>query len=197
MASTTSTPSGFLASPRAQQRLLWFSAAVLIAGVAVFLAIFLSRGSSQSQASPQSTVSSGPSSTKGLSTKAPKGQVKASAQALSTARTFLETAVVRKNLAAAYDLVGPYLKGGITRAQWQKGNIPVTFYPAVDASTAQFFINVSQPKYLLLEVLLKAKKSAHLKPQAFKIGMSPAHGKWIVTAFSPESSFRRQASPYN
>src|SRR6266487_1194340 len=103
MSSTTSSPTGgFLSSPRMQQRLVWISGAVLLIGIAVFLGVFLSRGSSKPANQNLSTIASPPAST---TPAVNNPRVAPAASALKVARTFLETAVLRKNLDAAYPIV--------------------------------------------------------------------------------------------
>jgi hypothetical protein len=47
-------------------------------------------------------------------------------------RQFIATAVVRRNVGKSWDIAGPTLKEGLTRKQWDKGNLPVIPYPAAD-----------------------------------------------------------------
>jgi hypothetical protein len=122
VSSTTSSLAGFFSTPRRQRWLMWISGAVLVIGVAVFLGVYLSRGTGKSVSPNISTLSSGPSS---KSSAAASPKVPASADALKVARTFIETAVLRKNLDIAYRIVGPDLKGGMSLARWRKGSIAV------------------------------------------------------------------------
>ncbi len=168
-------------------------------GVAVFLAVFFTRGTSQPAAVDLSTVSSPSAST----TPAPK-RVSPSPAALEAARTFLLTAVARKNLAASYGLVGPNLKGGMTLAQWRKGNIPVTPYPARNAKTAQFVVKSSHANQLLLQVVLTRRPGSHVRPSlAFDLRLDRIGGKngkparWLVNYWMPNYSIAVQANPYN
>src|SRR5215218_10553689 len=48
----------------------------------------------------------------------------------ATLDVFVNHAVKRKDVAKSYDVVTPALRGGMTRAQWTKGSIPVYPYPA-------------------------------------------------------------------
>lgn len=196
MSSTTSTPTGFLSSPRNQRLLMWISGAVLVIGVAVFLGVFFSRGTSQpASAGNLSTVSSaGPSSTK-TATKNPT--VAPSATALKAARTFLETAVLRKNLDVAYPLVGPDLKGGMSLATWRKGNIPVVGYPATNAKTAKFLVKGSNKNELRLEVALTPRKGSGVRPLAFKLNVDRIGGKWLVNYWIADYSLPVRANPNN
>src|SRR5438874_1160042 len=193
--SATSSSTGFLSSPRMQQRLVWISGAVLLIGVAVFLGVFLSRGTSRpAPASNLSTVSSGPPSSK----PAKNQKVAASAAAFQVARTFLETAVLRKNLDAAYPLVGPNLKGGMSLAQWRKGNIAVVPYPALNAKTARFKVKSSHKNELMLQVgPLVARKGSGVRPLAFDLNVDRIGGKWVVNYWLADYSIPVRANPNN
>jgi hypothetical protein len=203
---TSSSPDGFFSSPRRQQLLLWASAVVLVAGIAVFLAVFLSRGSAQ-PASAGSTSPSPPAATTPATKPAkhpqPAGHAKAPSAALQVARTFLLTAVQRKNLDASYDLVGPNLKGRLTRAQWRKGNIAVTFYPARNARTTAFVVKQVSANHVMLQVELTPQKGSHVRPLAFWLGLDHVAGKngksahWIVNYWLPDYSIPVKANPYN
>jgi hypothetical protein len=194
VSSTTSSPNGFLSTPRAQRWLMWISGAVLVVGIAVFLGVVLSRGSSgQAPAANLSTVSSGPPSSSNSATNNPK--VAASADALKVARTFLETAVLRKNLDAAYPLVGPNLKGGMSRAQWRKGNIAVQPYPAANAKTARFLVKSSRKNELMLLVELTPRKGSGVRPLAFYLNVDRIGGKWVVNYYLPDYHPGVRANP--
>jgi hypothetical protein len=180
----TSTPSetGFLSSPRNQRRLLWGSGAVLLAGVIVFLTTVVFHGSSGIK-SPISTIQA---------KSAPK-QIKAppDKKAFKVARTFIETAVLRKNLDVAYTLVNHEIKGGQTRKQWDTGNIGVIGYPAGNAKTTGFTVLWSYKTQLMTVVDLVARKGAHVRPHLpFFLGLVRAHnkpdGRWLVNYFEAD-----------
>ena len=177
MASTgTSATGGILSSPRGQRRLLWASGGVFAVGLIVFLAAFVFRGSS----GIHSPISSQPAQT------APK-QIKAKPDpaAFKVGRKFIETAVLRKNLDAAYPLVNQDIKGGLTKKQWATGNIPVIGYPAENAKTAGFEVLWSYKTQLMLIVDLVAKKGVNVRPHLpFFLGLVRAgnkpNGRWLV-----------------
>lgn len=180
MSSTTSSSSGFLSSPRSQQRLLWISAVVLVIGVAVFLGVLLSRGGN-SQAVDVSTVSTPPTDTAQQMQKT----VPASPAALSIGRKFLLTAVLRKNLSSIYPFVGPDIKGGLTLAKWDKGNIAVQPYPAKNAKTTKFVVKESTKDHLMVQVALVAPLKQHVRPLTFWLGLDRIGGKWLVNYWAP------------
>src|SRR5438093_9029864 len=130
MESSTSHGQGrILSSPRAQRKMLLISGGVFGIGLIVFLSVFVLRGSP----GPNAPIS------KQSAQHAPK-QIKAppDPKAFKVARTFIETAVLRQNLDAAYPLVNPEIKGGQTLKQWESGNIAVMPYPARNAKTSGF-----------------------------------------------------------
>jgi hypothetical protein len=174
MASNSAT--GILSSPRAQRRIMWFSGAVFVIGVVVFLVAVPFRGSS----GIKSPISTQPAGHAPHLVKAPPDP-----QAFKVGRKFIETAVLRKNLDAAYPLVNREIKGDQTKAQWDKGTIAVIGYPAENAKTAAFTVLWSYKTQLMTVVDLVAKKGAHVRPHLpFFLGLVRAHnkpnGRWLV-----------------
>jgi hypothetical protein len=189
MSSTASSSTGFFASPQRQRWLMWISGAVLVIGIAVFLGVFLSRGANRPE--PVSTLGSKPASTK-PAVKNPN--VAPSAAALKVARTFLETAVLRKDLDAAYKIVGPNISGGMSLAQWRKGAIPVTPYPAANAKTAGFHITESHRNELFAQVILTPQKGSGVKKAlAFNLGLERVGKRWVVNYWLPEPTIKTKA----
>lgn len=106
------------------------------------------------------------------------------------AREFIETAVLRTNLNWAYDHVHPYLKGSLTRAQWNRGDIPVIPYPAENVRTAEFLTIYSYQTEVLFDVDLVARPGAGVRPHLdFYMGLRRAGGKisgrWLVSYWEP------------
>lgn len=174
---------GFLSSPRAQRRLLWGSGAILLAGFIAFLSAYLLRGTS----GIHSPLLNQPAQKAQIPVKAPPSKA-----ALKIAREFVETAPLRKNLDEVYSMVGPALKGGLTRKQWDKGNIPVVDYPAGNAKTADLIVDHSWRTQMLLEVDLVAKKGSgsNIRPHLpFYLGLvrkgGKPNGRWLVNLWIP------------
>jgi hypothetical protein len=197
MAATTPSSSTILSTPRRQQMLLWISGAVLVIGICVFVGVFFFRGTAQPAVSD--IGSNQRTFTNPLSPGA-YPHVKPAASALRNARTFLETAVARKNLDASYDIVGPMLKGGTSRAQWRTGNIPVTYFPAANLKTAKFNVKVSNKKVLFMTVGLEAGKHTNvikgLKSLGFQLEVDRIGDKWLVNYFMPDNPGGVPANPY-
>ncbi len=177
MESTTSPGTGgILSSPRAQRRLIWISGGVFVVGLIVFISVFVLRGSS----GYHSPISSKPAAAAPKQIKAPPDPA-----AYKVGRKFMETAVLRKNLDAAYPLVNNEIKGGLTKKQWETGNIPVIGYPADNTKTAGFTVLWSYKTQMMLVVDLVAKPGSDVRPHLpFFLGLVRAGGKpngrWLV-----------------
>jgi hypothetical protein len=177
--------------------LFWISGAVLVIGICVFLGVFLSRGTAQpvvSDIGSKQTTYTNPL------TPGAYPRTKPAASALRNARTFLETAVVRKNVSAAWGIVGPMLKSGTSRAEWNKGNIAVDYFPGSNVKTAKFNIKVSNKKVLFMTVGLFAGKNTQvikgLKSLGFQLEVDNIGGKWLVNYFMPDNPGGVPVNPY-
>lgn len=182
MANSSGMTGGFLGSPRRQRQLFWGSAAVLLAGVGAFLALVVFRGTPNAFTD---TFSNQPAQLYHPDKKAP-----ISKEQLALARKFILTAVARKDLDQAYGFVHPDLRGGLTRKQWDQGNIPVVYYQARNAKTAAFTVDYSYKTQALLEVDLTAKKGTETRPELlFYLGLKREGGKptgrWLVNYWEP------------
>ena len=123
---------------------------------------------------------------------APQIPAPISAEAKRIAVQFVETAVARKNLAQAWNLVGPNLRGGLTRKEWLTGNNPVVPYPISVLDVAPFKVDQSFKDSALLEVALIPKQGSGIKSQDFYLGLvKVGHGtsaRWVVDNWVPRSS---------
>ena len=105
-------------------------------------------------------------------------------QAVTTARKFIQTAVLRTDVAAAWTLVTPKVRGGLTRAQWNTGTIPVVPYPREKFGGAKFKIDRSRQRDILFEVLLSSHKLGVAPIDDF-LELVPRGGRWLVQHFAP------------
>lgn len=182
MANSTGIMNGFFNSPRNQRRLLIVSGLVLAAGIALFVALVLLKGTKNAFTD---TISNTPAKLYH-----PEKTVPVSKAEISVARKFIQTAVARQDLNAAYDIVHTDLKGRLTRRQWNTGNIPVISYPARNSQSAAFVTDYSYQTSALLEVDLVAKPGSDQRPHLlFFVGLKRAGskptGRWLVNYWQP------------
>jgi hypothetical protein len=113
-------------------------------------------------------------------------------EARQVAVRFVQTAVARKNLAEAWTLSGPNIRGGLTRAEFLTGNNSVVPYPVDELDVAPYKIDYSYTNRALIEVALLAKKGAKIRSQVFfmrleKVGKG-ASAHWVVNNWVPRAA---------
>ena len=182
MANSTGILGGMLNSPRKQRRFLIISGAVFAAGVIAFISTVLLRGTPNAFTD---TISNKPATIYHPDKVAPvtKDQV-------ALMRTFIRTAVARKNLKYAYTIVDRDLKGDMTLKQWMSGNIPVVQYDAANIDTAAFIPVYHDRTQALFNVDLIPVGHTQQRPELlFFIGMKRAGGsktgKWLIDYWQP------------
>jgi hypothetical protein len=108
-----------------------------------------------------------------------------------TLDVFVNGAVKRKDIAASYDVVTPELRGGMTRARWARGSIPVYPYPAKGATFHRWTIQYRTTDELAIELLLspRADKRKTLGQFLFHVYLHPGKGRWLVDSFMPAATF--------
>ena len=119
------------------------------------------------------------------------------AQVNRTLDVFVNHAVKRHNPQAAYDVVTPTLKGGMTRAQWAHGDIGVYPYPAAGRKFHEWTIQYRTKDELSVELILAptARYQAKLGQILFNVYLHPSHGRWLVDSFMPGATFAPIGKP--
>jgi hypothetical protein len=168
----------------------WLAGIVLVAGVASILVVVLGGWNTAKPLPPP-----GPSTP--VQRPVTEKTVPLSSAARLVAGRFILTAVARRNVGEAYDLVGPQLRQGLTRAQWRTGNIPVVPYPVSLVQLAPMKVDFSYRNHALLEVALLPKDGAKvngvkIKPQLFYLELQ-TYGKgrarhWVVIGWVPRGA---------
>jgi hypothetical protein len=182
MANSTGILGGMFDSPRKQRRLFIASAVVFAAGVILFVSLVLLRGTSNAYTD---TISTQPAK---LATK--EKTVPVTKEQIALMRTFIKTAVARKNLKYAYSIVDSDLKGDMTLKQWLTGDIPVVQYEAENADTANFIPVYHYQEQALFSIDLIPVGHTQERPELlFFIGMKRAGGtktgRWLIDYWQP------------
>jgi hypothetical protein len=118
--------------------------------------------------------------------------IKVPAEVKLLAKKFINTAVARKDLDAAYDIVGPSIKQGMSRAEWNTGNIAVVPFPMDSLDYAPFKVDYAHPTDILMEIALLAKPKSGVKSQIFFIDVKKfgkgETARWLVDNWVPRGS---------
>jgi hypothetical protein len=106
-----------------------------------------------------------------------------------TLDVFVASAVRRERVAASYDYVTPQERGGLSRAQWAKGDIPVYPYPARGTTWHGWTLDYALPNEVAFELVLAPRAGSKVDPVAFSASVKKIHGRWLVDSFYPAASF--------
>ena len=102
-------------------------------------------------------------------------------------RQFILHAVNRQDVASSWDVVAPSLREGVTRKQWNKGDIPVVPYPAQDKGLGQGYVQYSYTDAVGMEVYLFPKPgSGYSQLTADVEVVKGKDGKWLVDYWMPK-----------
>jgi hypothetical protein len=162
----------------------WAAGFLLIAGVVAFSIAWLGRDTSPSAKSQPAAVQQG----SGAAQQDARKSVPFDPKARAVAVEFLQTAVPRKNLRAAWEIAHPELRQDWTLKRWLTGEIPVQYYPTGDVELATFKIDESYSDEAMIEVALLPPEKSEIKPQIFFVGLKKLDGKWLVNYFAPRSA---------
>ncbi len=167
----------YLDSPRAQRRALGVGLGVFVIGAAALVFVFFRN---------TGHVIPNKLSNQPAQVAKPEHSVAVSPEIIRVMRKFIATAVVRKNLDEAYTIVGPDIRGGLTKKEFESGNIPVVPYPAADIEHIPYTIDYSYQDQARLEVGLNpTADSAGTRRLTFFIGFQKIHGHWVVNYWAP------------
>jgi hypothetical protein len=99
---------------------------------------------------------------------------------------FVNHAVKRVNTVAAYDVVAPEMRPGISRKHWARGDIPVYPFPARGVTHPWNILYVTRQE-VGLELQLNPRAGVTKQgPIIFHIYLRPVRGgRWLVDSFMP------------
>jgi hypothetical protein len=97
-------------------------------------------------------------------------------------KEFISAAVARKGVARAWDVAGPTLRQGLTRKEWNRGDIPVVPYPAGTKGLGTWSaVQYSYPKTVGLEVVVFPKPGSGVAATTADVELVKGpDGRWRV-----------------
>jgi hypothetical protein len=103
-------------------------------------------------------------------------------------KEFIRTAVAREDVPRAWDLSAPSLRAGVTRKQWNRGDIPVVPYPAANRGLGTWtLVQYSYVDTVGLEVFLFPKPKSGYSALTAEIELVKAKdGRWQVDYWMPK-----------
>jgi hypothetical protein len=113
--------------------------------------------------------------------------IKLPQKAVDAAKTFIHTAVIRKNLDAGWRISTANVHAGLTHAQWMTGTIPVFPFPRHAYGETRYKVEWSRSKNVMLLALITPDKPG-VKSGEFFIQMVPRGDRWLVDYFGPRGT---------
>ena len=112
----------------------------------------------------------------------------------ATLDRFVREAVARRDLAASYDLVAEDMKGGMTRGEWAKGDVPVYAYPVRAHS---WTVDYAYPNDVTVDVMMQPAVRMRRKvgPLVMRSELVRRHGRWLVDSFIAQAVFSAEGAP--
>jgi hypothetical protein len=168
-----------LGSPRWRKRFAWLAAGA----AAVAIAVGISLRSSSSRL-PDERPSAGAPQEAQVYVEPKHVQLTRvqRAKVLATAANFVAHAVARKGVDEAYDVTHPTLRGGLSRAEWDGGTIPVEPFPV---DVARWKLVYAYEDAIGLQVLLFPTAKSGLRPSVFDMELTPVDDQFLVSSWAP------------
>jgi hypothetical protein len=181
-----------LESPRFQRTLLWLGALVLAAGIVALVAKLVGGSDTTSVQPARSFHPKLPTPTYTLKNRdgvVVKRYAQLDPEVKASIRTFIATAVERRNLGRSWNVVAPSLKKGYTKKSWSHAKaLPIVPYPVARLGAVSYSLRYATDKEIMVDAGLTAPKRLHMRPTTFSIGLAPsgrgAH-KWLVDYWMP------------
>ena len=90
--------------------------------------------------------------------------------ALAVASRFIDTAVARKDVDKAWNLVSPELRAGVSRKEWDSGSMPIPPFPV---QQARWKLSYSDTEGVGFQMALFPTKQSNQQAQVFLIELRP------------------------
>ena len=190
-----------LSSPRLSRIIFWLGAALLIAGIVVYV-VKRDHGSSSSAPSTKPAAAAKANSAglnpSGLHKNARQPEINTTKKwsqldpsARLAVKRFIFDGAGERNLARAWRYAAPSLRQGFTFKQWVHGNaLPFQVYPQLDASVPGSYTLVEwAPRSFLAQVGLASTQKTGRGAYTFQIGAEKvgtgAKARWLVNYWVP------------
>jgi hypothetical protein len=175
-----------LSSPRRRRRLRLVALLLALAGVLAFVGVRWSNTASRSK----ETFEKGPVQRVAPAPKSAALSADDRDAVRKTAALFIDSAVLRRKLDASWPITTRNLHQGLTRRQWDSGNIPVApFVPASAVRLIRYRLDWSGENIVYLKVAILPKGSSSAEGQAYDIGLArtgrPGDHAWLVDYWVP------------
>jgi hypothetical protein len=112
-----------------------------------------------------------------------------------TVHRFVASAVVRRNLGAAWELASPEMREGVSRREWDRGDLPVVPYPADAIANVHWELGYVDRDAVLVDVMIQPRKASGERVQLYSAQLSRDDGgdRWLVDSWIPAATLGTSA----
>jgi len=111
-----------------------------------------------------------------------------------TLDVFIPAAIARRHPERAFSVVTPHLRQDTKRAEWARGNLPVTPYPAVGTRFHAWTIDGLSRNYVMIDTQLHPRRGSNVEMTNWTIELRKIGGRWLVDSALPTAWFPREGS---
>jgi hypothetical protein len=173
----------FLVSPRRRRRMAWLGGFLVVAVAVVILATLFPNTSGYG---PQH-FSNTPVQRVQVQRQVPVTPARR-AEVNALFDRFVPAAIERQDPGGAYDLVTPAGRGGLTREDWQNGQLPVFAYDAKGSTFHGWVVEGSYKNELDLELDLQPR-SPKDGPVAYAVTLKRVKDRWLIDSIYPRATY--------
>jgi hypothetical protein len=182
-----------LASPRLRRRLGWTLGIGLTVAAAVAIGVSYSYESEPDTAVTEDSVQT---------TAAPAPPLRVTPavrrEVDDTVQQFVRTAVIRRNLGRAWSLASPAMREGVTRTEWERGDIPVQPFPAAALASADWRLRYRYERTLGIDVLVQPKARSGAPIAVYSVELTAAGSgpprRFLVDYWIPQATLGQAAA---
>jgi hypothetical protein len=109
----------------------------------------------------------------------------------ATVDRFVDTAVVRDDLGTAWELASPEMREGISRGDWERGELPVLPYPAKAIAAVDWELGYVDGDAVVVDVMIQPRRASGERVQVYSVQLSRAGGgdeRWLVDSWIPTAT---------
>lgn len=171
-------------SPRARRRLLWLTAAALVAVTAALLVVI-----APGAPDPQAETFHGEADT--LAPGRPDVTAAERAAITETLHRFFDAGLARDDLTSAWILAAPQLRAASSRAEWLAGAVPFVEYHAGPFGPDAWHAVDVRGGEVVLELFVQPAATWPEGPAVFAIDVRRTAGAWRVASVYPQVLYSR------
>ena len=111
----------------------------------------------------------------------------------------MRTAVIRRDLDSAWPLASPVMRQGVSRSEWDRGDIPVQPFPAAALAGADWLLRYRFERTLGVDVMVRPKAGSGAPVAVYAVELSaPGSGpprRFLVDSWIPQATVGAAAGP--